>query len=76
MTLNQDNYYSTEANQTYWSASLVKEFMNCEARALAEMNGEYTRPATQALLVGSYVDAFVEGPNAFQKFCGDHPEIF
>lgn len=79
LSLNAGNYYSTEVNQAYWSASLVKSFtghQGCEARALAELNGEYTREATQALLVGSYVDAFIEGPGAFQKFCGQHPEIF
>ena len=72
----QKNYYTQEANQAYWSASLVKEFQSCEARALATLNGEYVRESTQALLVGSYVDAFIEGPGAFQKFCSEHPEIF
>lgn len=76
LELNQKNYYTQEANQAYWSASLVKEFQNCEARALATLNGEYVRESTQALLVGSYVDAFIEGPGAFQKFCSEHPEIF
>ena len=46
------NYYSTEANQAYFSASQIKSFCSCEARALAEINGEYVRPETTALLVG------------------------
>ena len=76
MVLTPENYYTLEANQHYWSASLVKEFISCEARALASIQGEYTRPTTSALLIGGYVDAYIEGPNAFQAFCDNHPEIF
>lgn len=76
MKINADNYYDRESNLLYWSASQVKAFLDCEARALAELNGTYERPKTQALLIGSYVDAFIEGPCAFNKFCSAHPEIF
>ena len=76
MKVDKNNYYSLEANRAYWSASQVKSFINCEARAMAELAGAYTQPKTQALLIGSYVDAFIEGPCAFQKFTGEHPEIF
>lgn len=76
MELDKKNYYSIEAGRAYWSASQVKSFLNCEARAMAELDGTYTRPMTQALMVGSYVDAFIEGPCAFQKFTSEHPEIF
>ena len=76
MLLNKDNYYSLDANREYWSASQVKDFLDCEARALAAVRGEYQREMTTALTVGSYVDAFVEGPSSFQTFCAEHPEIF
>jgi hypothetical protein len=33
-----------------------RRFRTCEAAALAEINGEYTREPTVSLLVGSYVD--------------------
>ena len=39
---------------------------------MAEINGEYTRPMTTALLVGSYVDAWFEG--TLDRFITDHRE--
>lgn len=75
LELNKETYFSQEANNAYWSASLIKEFMDCEARALASLRGEYVRPASTALLVGSYVDAYFEGPGAVYDFVQNHPEI-
>lgn len=66
--LTKDNYHGREANLQYWSASLVKEFLSCEARAYAELVGDYERPKTEALLVGSYVDAAFESDKAFRRF--------
>lgn len=74
MELTPNNYYSTEANQQYWSASLVKAFMECPAMAMSELRGEWTRPASQALMVGSYVDAFFEG--TLDDFKAEHKELF
>lgn len=73
LKLTPSNYYSTEANMEYWSASLVKEFLSCPARAYAEMTGNYDRPASEALLVGGYVDAYFDG--TLPEFIADHPEI-
>ena len=70
------NYYSTEANQAYFSASQIKSFCSCEARALAEINGEYVRPETTALLVGSFYDAAMGGKKPFEMFKSEHPELF
>ena len=61
MRLTADNYYSTEANMAFWSASTVKSFLSCPAAGLAEMTGNWTRPDSDALLIGSYVDAALEG---------------
>jgi hypothetical protein len=65
MVLTPDNYYSPEANKFYMSVSqfksFVPEFGGCEAKAMAELNGTYERKMTDALLVGSYVDAWCEG---------------
>ena len=72
--LNADNYYSPEANRDYMSVSQVKQFMACPAAAMAALRGEYVRPATSALLIGSYVDAYFEGTLA--GFRDVHPEIF
>jgi hypothetical protein len=72
--LTNENYFSTEASKFYMSASQFKSFRSCEARALAEVNGEWKRPETTALLVGSYVDAHFEGTLGIFK--AQHPDIF
>lgn len=74
MELNKDNYFSTDANTNYWSVSQFKTFKDCEARAIAELNGEYVRPETKDLLIGSYVDAYFSGE--LDTFIGNHPELF
>ena len=68
------NYYSKEANERYFSVSQYKTFLDCPARAMAEIRGEYKQPMTTALLVGSYVDSYFEG--TLEQFCKEHPEIF
>lgn len=72
--LTQDSYFSQEANMKFMSASQFKAFMKCEAAALAEIRGEYVRPETSALLVGSYVDAYFSGE--LPRFKSEHPAIF
>lgn len=74
MILNSDNYFSTEANQAYMSVSQFKQFMRCQAAALAEVRGEYEREKTTALLVGSYVDEALTGD--LDRFKAENPEIF
>lgn len=61
MRLTRSNYFSNEAQRSFWSVSQFKAFDNCEAQGLAEVNGEYEREETDALLVGSYVDAYFSG---------------
>lgn len=74
LKLTPENYYSPEANWEYFSTSQIKTFMECPARAMAELRGEYVRPPTSALLIGSYVDAYFEG--TLPRFKSEHPEIF
>ena len=80
MYLNNDNYFSQEANKEYLSVSQYKAFTGtwatpmCEARAKAELDGKWKREKTTALLVGSYVDSYFEG--TLEKFKQDNPEIF
>ena len=74
--LTHANYYTAEANREYWSASLVKTFLDCPARAVAELNGEWEPPMGDALLIGSYVDAAFEGPKSFARFRSEHPELY
>lgn len=76
MTLTNQNYFGREASEKFMSVSQFKAFQKCEAAALAEIRREYIRPETTALLVGSYVDAKLEGPEAFGQFVSEHPEMF
>ena len=76
MKLTARNYFIPKAERTFMSASQIKSFMTCEAATLAEIRGEYKRPSSTALLVGSYVDAFFEGGlRKVQTFVNHHPEI-
>lgn len=74
MTLTNENYYTPEANEEYMSVSTYKNFQKCEAMALATIRGEWERPMTTALLVGSYIDAWFEG--TLKEFREAHPEIY
>lgn len=74
LQLNQSNYYSREANEQYFSVSQYKDFMKCEASALAKLRGEYEQPVTKALLIGSFVDAYFEG--TLSDFMKNNPEVF
>ena len=72
--LTHRNYFGKRAQMQYMGVSQFKAFEKCEHSALAEITGEYERPKTTALLVGSYIDAYFEGTlDAFKK---ENPEIF
>ena len=71
-TITKDNYYDV---RDILSASTIKAFANCEAAALAELKGEYSRPTSTALLVGSYIDAALDSDAELDKFLSSHPEI-
>ena len=68
MKLTNENYFSEEAASEFWSVSQFKAFNKCEAAGLAEARGEYQREKTDALLIGSYVDAYFSGPKELDKF--------
>lgn len=74
MKLTAGNYYGTEANWAYFSASQIKSFMDCEARTMAELSGAYEPAKSTALLVGGYVDAHFSGE--LEQFKQQNPEIF
>lgn len=71
--LTNENYFSPEMQMKYMGVSQYKDFMDCPARALATVKGEYKPEMTKAMLVGSYVDAFFEG--TLPQFIEAHPEI-
>ena len=72
MILTNDNYYGAEANFSFWSVSLYKAFDKCEASGLAQVRGQYVREETDALLIGSYVDAYFTGD--LDVFIGEHAD--
>lgn len=71
MILTTENYYSAEADIFYMSVSQFKEFLKCEAAAMAS---EWKFKSTTAMMVGSFVDAYFEG--TLSLFTAQHPELF
>ena len=78
MKLTNRNYYGAKANREFMSVSQWKAFSKCEATALAELNGEYERPKSKALLLGSFVDEMLTGTKKTRtKFVYDNfSELF
>lgn len=70
----EENYFSQENEMKYCGSSQLKSFLDCEARTMAKINGEWKEEPSTALLVGSYVDAAVSG--TLDVFKAQHPEIF
>lgn len=72
MKLTSSNYFNKDANKQYWSVSAFKAFDKCEASGLAQVRGQYERDETDALLIGSYVDAYFAGE--MDEFIGKHSD--
>ena len=78
--LTADNYYSSEADHRYMSVHQYLDFVGhmgirgCEKRAMAALEGKYTKEKSTAMLVGSYVDSYFEG--SLEQFKRENPEIF
>lgn len=83
--ITDDNYYDPEINKEYLSFHTWLSLhgcdgvIKCEARSIAEMNGEYedSEADLSALQIGSYVDAKLAGDeNEFNKFIANNPTVF
>lgn len=80
MILTAENYFTREAEEEFLSVSQYKKFIGslgkigCEAKAIAELKGEWADKKSTALLVGSYVDSHFEG--TLDLFKAQNPEIF
>ena len=65
-SLNEENYYTLEADKAYCSASQFLDIVGrpsipgCEARAMAKLNGEYKEETTKSMLIGSILDTLWE----------------
>jgi len=68
MILTDDNYFSQESNEKFMSVSQFKQGVECEARMVAELKGEYQRPYSTALTVGSYIHSAFESYEVFELF--------
>ena len=75
MDLLGKDYYSAASARQYWSISQYKRFRECEARALAELEGEWEdRRDNTALLVGNMVHSYFESPEAHKKFMDENAD--
>lgn len=82
--LNEENYYSKEANERYMSFHTYLSYVGgmlvpgCEAKAEAIRKGEWeVDTKTLPFMVGSFVDEALTGTEESQeKFKKDNPEIF
>lgn len=65
----EDVYYGSDASWAFMSVSQYKDFLDCEAQALAKLKGDW-EPISDptALLVGNYVHSYFESKEAHEKF--------
>lgn len=73
MILTQQNYFSKEADQEYMSVSQYKLFRECEAKALATIQGQVDATYKDAFLEGQLFEALVSGDA--NLFKAQHPEL-
>ena len=73
MILNQENYYSKEADMEYMSVSQWKLFNECEAKALAIIEGREDATYKDSFLEGQLFEAVVTGGK--ELFISKHPEL-
>ena len=74
MEINEDNYFSKEICQVYTGSTEIKDFLKCEACALAKLNGDFKEEKSKAMMVSSYIDEAVSG--TLDKFKEENSEIF
>lgn len=72
--LTEENYYSNDLDWQYMSVSQFKKFVECEARAVAELGGSYTEDNTEAFLVGNFVHSAFESNVAHEDFLTENQE--
>lgn len=80
INLDENNYYSHDANIEYMSVSQYKDFVGtygrngCEYAAMEKLNGNWNEKPSNAMMLGSYVDSYFEG--SLDNFKFNHPNIF
>lgn len=74
MKLTEENYFSKEASQIYTGSSEIKDFLKCEACALAKLKGEWKEEKSKGMLISSYIDEAIS--ETLDKFKEENPDIF
>ena len=74
MILTEKNYFSKEASKFYTGSSQIKKMLSCEAKTLAELNGEWEEEKSDAMLVSSYIDEAISG--TLETFKKQNSQIF
>ncbi|WP_306419284.1 PD-(D/E)XK nuclease-like domain-containing protein [Levilactobacillus bambusae] len=68
-TLTTENYYSLESDRVWQSKTRFREFEDCEAAALAQLEGRWNPDSNvEVLLVGNYLHSYFESKEAHQRF--------
>ena len=74
MQLTRESYHSLEANRVFMSRGQYKNFLDCEAKQMATLNGQWVDEPSIALMVGQYFHTFND--NTMGEFISNHPEMF
>jgi hypothetical protein len=74
MDITHENYHSLPVKQAHYSNSQFKQWLSCGAATKAMLAGAYVQETTDAMLVGSFVDAALTTPHLFGKWKEDHAE--
>lgn len=74
MNLTHENYFLPQANLFYMSTSQFKAFEQCEAKALAELRGEWVVDK-EVYREGHYFEACLSGAEAEELFLMQNPDM-
>lgn len=72
--LTTENYYTPEADKAFLSCSQFETFLQCEAAAMAKIEGRYEPKKSEAFVVGNYFHTAFESRDAHEEFILDHQE--
>ena len=72
--LDKDNYFDNEMNMKYTGSSQLKSFLECEAKTMAILKGEWVEEKSDSMLVSSYIDEAISG--TLDIFKEQNPQIF
>lgn len=73
MQVTKENYFSNEVDKEYMSNSQFKSFLDCEAKTMSKLNGEWPKEDSTAFLQGRYVHSWNEGTT--MQFEAENPEM-